>query len=58
LKEHQGKPLLQCYQELSRKFPQGLADVPLLAEEISGKVSGVAEVVAAMEKEIVKPSRL
>jgi len=58
LKEHQGKPLLQCYQELSRKFPQGLADVPPLPEEISGKVNVVAEVAAAMEKEIVKPSRL
>jgi type IV secretory pathway VirB4 component len=58
LKEHQGKPLLQCYQELSRKFPQGLADVPLLPEEISGNVNVVAEVAAAMEKEIVKHSRL
>jgi hypothetical protein len=58
LKEHQGKPLLQCYQELSGKFPQGLADVPPLPEEISGKVNVVVEVAAAMEKEIVKHSRL
>ena len=58
LKEHQGKPLLQCYQELSRKFPQGLADVPPLPEEISGKVNVVAEVAAALEKEIGEHSRL
>ncbi len=57
LKEHQGKRLLQCYQELSRKFPQGLADIPSLPEEISGGVNVVAEVTAAMEKEIGERSR-
>ena len=42
LKKHERRPLLQCYQELARKFPQGLADVSPLLEEISGEVNGVA----------------
>jgi hypothetical protein len=50
LKKHEGKPLLACYQDLARKFPQGLADVSPLLEEISGEVNGVARVMAAMEK--------
>jgi hypothetical protein len=32
------RPLLENYQELVRRFPHGLADVPLLPEEISGAV--------------------
>ena len=42
LKEHQGQPLLGIYQELARKFPQGLADMPKLPEELSGRVDAVA----------------
>jgi hypothetical protein len=49
LKKHEGKPLLQCYQDLARKFPQGLADVSPLLEEISGEVNGVARVTAGVE---------
>ncbi len=32
-------PLLACYEELARKFPQGLASLPQLPEEISGAVN-------------------
>jgi type IV secretory pathway VirB4 component len=35
LRRNQGKPLIECYQELAKKFPQGLADVPPLPEESS-----------------------
>jgi hypothetical protein len=38
LKENPEQPLLECYQELVRKFPQGLAGVPQLPEELSGAV--------------------
>jgi type IV secretion system protein TrbE len=34
------RPLLDAYQELARKFPRGLAEVPPLPEEISGAVAG------------------
>jgi hypothetical protein len=43
-------PLLPGYQELARKFPQGLADVSPLLEEISGEVNGVARITASMGK--------
>jgi type IV secretory pathway VirB4 component len=33
------QPLLECYEELARKFPEGLADLPQLAEELSGAVT-------------------
>lgn len=33
-------PRIEIYQELAKKFPKGLADVPLLPEEISGAVNG------------------
>lgn len=39
LKEHEGHSLLENYQELARRFPQGLADSPPLPEEISGAVN-------------------
>jgi type IV secretory pathway VirB4 component len=42
LKERRGEPLLGLYQELARKFPQGLADMPRLPEELSGRVDAVA----------------
>ena len=33
-----GRPLIEVYEELARRFPAGLADVPQLPEEISGAV--------------------
>ncbi|HZQ24497.1 MAG TPA: hypothetical protein VFA89_17035, partial [Terriglobales bacterium] len=41
LKEHADRPLLASYQELAKRFPQGLADVAPLPEEISGAVNAV-----------------
>lgn len=38
LRRHEGRPLLELYQELGTKFPAGLADAPPLAEEVSGAV--------------------
>ncbi|MBZ5571248.1 MAG: hypothetical protein LAO09_05135 [Acidobacteriia bacterium] len=38
LREHRGPPLLESYQELAKKFPQGLSDVAPLPEELSGAV--------------------
>jgi hypothetical protein len=35
LKEHYESPLLERYQELAKRFPQGLADVAPLPEELS-----------------------
>jgi hypothetical protein len=32
------QPLLECYEELARKFPQGFAGLPQLPEELSGAV--------------------
>lgn len=32
-------PLLESYQDLAKRFPQGLADVPPLPEELSGAVN-------------------
>jgi len=34
------RPLLDVYQDLARKFPHGLAEVPPLPEEVSGAVTG------------------
>jgi hypothetical protein len=33
------QPLLACYEELARKFPEGLAGLPQLPEELSGAVA-------------------
>jgi type IV secretory pathway VirB4 component len=41
LEKHGGRPLLTSYQELAKRFPQGLAEVAPLPEEISGAVNGV-----------------
>jgi hypothetical protein len=38
LSQHPEQPLLECYQELARKFPQGLAALAQLPEELSGAV--------------------
>jgi type IV secretory pathway VirB4 component len=35
------RPALDVYEELARSFPNGLADVPPLPEELSGAVTGV-----------------
>lgn len=40
LRQLAGRPQLEIYKELGRKFPRGLADVPPLPEEISGHVEG------------------
>ena len=40
LRDRCDRPLLAGYQELARKFPQGLADVAPLPEELSGAVTG------------------
>jgi hypothetical protein len=39
LKARKHQPLLDSYRELGRKFPQGLADVKPLPEELSGEVN-------------------
>jgi hypothetical protein len=36
------RPPLEVYEELARRFPTGLAEAPLLPEEMSGAVTGVA----------------
>jgi len=36
------RPLLECYQDLAQRFPQGLADVTQLPEELSGAVAATA----------------
>ena len=41
LKKHADRPLLESYQDLAKRFPQGLADVAPLPEEISGAVNAV-----------------
>ncbi len=37
------KPLLEVYEELAKRFPNGLAEVPPLPEEVSGVVTGLVE---------------
>jgi hypothetical protein len=51
LKKHAERPLLECYQELAKKFPQGLADVALLPEELSGAVNAITGGMAVVETE-------
>ena len=41
LTKNTDQPLLTSYQELAKRFPQGLADVALLPEEVSGAVNAV-----------------
>ena len=33
------QPLLECYEELAQKLPEGLAGLPQLPEELSGAVA-------------------
>ena len=42
LRNRCARPLLERYQELAKKFPQGLADVAPLPEELSGAVAAPA----------------
>ena len=42
LSRNQGRPTLELYEELARRFPNGLAEVAPLPEEISGAVTGLA----------------
>jgi len=37
-------PLLECYEELAQKFPEGLAGLPQLPEELSGAVAAPTSV--------------
>jgi type IV secretory pathway VirB4 component len=39
LNEHKGRPLLACYEELAKRFPRGLAELPLLPEESIAKTA-------------------
>ena len=39
LRENADRPLLESYEELARKFPQGLAGLAQLPEELSGAVN-------------------
>jgi hypothetical protein len=39
---NRNRPLLKNYEELARLFPNGLAEVPPLPEEVSGAASGLA----------------
>jgi hypothetical protein len=38
LRQNPEQPLLECYEELARRFPQGLATQSRLPEELSGAV--------------------
>ncbi len=39
LRKHEGRPLFECYEQLAQQFPQGLAGLQQLPEEISGEVN-------------------
>ncbi len=43
LKKNAGRPLLEAYKDLAERFPQGLAEVEQMPEEISGAVNAVWE---------------
>ncbi len=42
LKRHDGRPLLESYQELAKRLPQGLAEAAPLPEELSGAVDAAS----------------
>ena len=42
LRQDPGQSLLACYEELAQRFPQGLAGLPQLPEELSGAVHATA----------------
>ena len=39
LRKHQGRPLFESYEAMAQRFPQGLAGMERLPEEVSGEVS-------------------
>jgi hypothetical protein len=41
LRQDRDQSLLECYEKLARKFPQGLAGLPQLPEELSGAVYAI-----------------
>jgi type IV secretory pathway VirB4 component len=41
LRQNTDQSLLACYEELARKYPQGLAGLPQLPEELSGAVHAI-----------------
>jgi len=43
--KHKDRPLFESYEELAQQFPQGLAGLERLAEEVSGEVSASEAVV-------------
>lgn len=43
--KHKDRPLFETYEELAQQFPQGLAGLERLAEEVSGEVSASESVV-------------
>jgi hypothetical protein len=43
LKQRDGRALLECYQELARRFPLGLGENAPLPEELSGAVAASGE---------------
>ena len=44
LRRNPEQSLLECYEELARKFPQGLAGLAQLPEELSGAVHAIEAV--------------
>src|ERR1700683_4419704 len=44
LKQKPEQPLLECYEELARNFPEGLAALPQLPEELSAAVTAPGSV--------------
>jgi hypothetical protein len=40
---NRNRPLLEVFEELAQRFPNGLAEVPPLPEEVSGTVTGLVE---------------
>ena len=44
LRQKPEQPLLACYEELARKFPEGLAGLPQLPEELSAAVTAPGSV--------------
>ncbi len=54
LKQQSGRPLLDCYRDLAKRFPQGLADLAQLPEELSGAVAATGSA-RPMDKEVAVP---
>jgi type IV secretory pathway VirB4 component len=49
LRRQPSRPLLETYQELTARFPQGLAEIEPLPEEISGAVNSLYEPASMVE---------